>query len=329
MNVQQPEGLANIEALFELIDQSTLLLAQAKGNNYLEALIDSAEQLFQKEIFISLSPDEESQLKKLYCSYEEQAYTKEERRRAFQLAVLKGMKDLSIPVGSVVTPDAVVMFIAYLAKKLVKPAVVLDPAVGTGNLLTGVLNQYTHSLTSFATEVDSTLVRLAYVNANLQQHSLDIYHQDGLKDLYIPPVDLIVCDLPVGIYPNQKVAKAYRLYEPENEPYTHQLLMEKAIELTKAGGYLIFLIPNSLFVEPGSQKLRTLLTETTYIQALLQLPDSLFQDGSVHKSIFILQKKGEPMSRRRETLIAQMPSFTDVQAFTRMLQKVEDWIRTE
>jgi site-specific DNA-methyltransferase (adenine-specific) len=318
----------NMENAFEIFDQSSTYLSQQLHKSYLEALIDTAEHLFEKSMVVELSDEQDSYLKKLYQSFQSADYTKEELRRAFQLASLKGIKEQSI-TGTGITPDTVAMFIGYLAKRLVKPSTIFDPAVGTGNLLTCVMNQFEHDIEGLGTEVDSTLVRLAYVNANLQRHQVELFHQDGLKPLYTPLSELIVSDLPIGMYPNQKVAQKYKLFQEGQELYTHHLLIEQCIRLTAEGGYMIFLIPNSLFTEPGSDRLRHFITEETYIQALLQLPESLFQEGSIYKSIFILQKKGENIKKPKQTLMASLPAFSNQEKFTHALAQINQWIDLE
>ena len=49
----------------------------------------------------------------------------------------------SVQPNHQMTPDTIGMFIGYLLKKFIKNNTyrLLDPAVGTGNLLTTVLNQ--------------------------------------------------------------------------------------------------------------------------------------------------------------------------------------------
>ena len=59
------------------------------------------------------------------------------------------------------------------------------PAVGTGNLLTTILNQLNcPDIRSYGVEIDDLLIRLAYVNANLQNHPLELYRQDSLRPLF-------------------------------------------------------------------------------------------------------------------------------------------------
>lgn len=320
----------NIEKCFQLLDESSLFIVKEYGKKYLEALIDTAEQFFQGEPVLEGTPEQEERMASFIKAYRQLGLTKEEIRRGMQLAILKGIKEENIP-GTGVTPDAVAMLIAYLVQRFHAHAkIILDPAMGAANLLTSVLNQFSiKDQSAYGLEVDPTLIRLAYVNTNLQEHGIELYHQDALKPVLVPPAELIVCDLPIGLYPNEEVAKSYELYSETSPVYTHHLLIEQSLRLAQEGGYLFLLIPNSLFVEPGADRLRQLITREAYIQALLELPKSLFQEGSIYKSIFILQKKGKQVHKPKQTLIVSLPSFSNAKEFSKVLDQINYWLATE
>ena len=83
------------------------------------------------------------------------------------------------------TPDAVGLFVSYLVGKFMhnqKEFTILDPALGTGNLLFAVLNQLSDKeISSCGVEIDETLLKLAYAGANMQEHSLQLFNQDSLE----------------------------------------------------------------------------------------------------------------------------------------------------
>ena len=67
---------------------------------------------------------------------------KEEIRKAIQLAILKGMKK-SVQVNHQMTPDAIGLLVSYFVKEMTKDKKelsILDPALGTGNLLYTIMN---------------------------------------------------------------------------------------------------------------------------------------------------------------------------------------------
>ena len=90
----------------------------------------------------------------------------------------------SVQPNHQMTPDTIGMFIGYLLNKFIKNNTyrLLDPAVGTGNLLTAVMNQeLDKSVEGIGVEIDDLLIKLAYINANLQEHPIQFYNQDSLR----------------------------------------------------------------------------------------------------------------------------------------------------
>lgn len=315
----------HIEGLFHLLDKSSQYISQVLHKSYLEALIDTGESIAENELVMVHNEEQKEALEKLYQGLDWFSYDQEERRRAFQLAMIKGMKQYSIP-GAIITPDSVAMFMGYLAKLYCHPSKIFDPAVGSGNLLTSVLNQYKEPVKEvFGTEIDPMLIRLAYVNANLQEHQMELYHQDGLKTLFASSFDLIVSDLPIGEYENDKIAQKYSMYQAEQDNLIHHLMIEKSIQVSIDGAYLIIMAPND-FLEESNQKLRELLLDQTYIHMMLQLPANLFQIGSKQKSIFVLQKKGGAIKKPRQSMVARIPSFSNSTAMNKFLIELKSHI---
>lgn len=69
----------------------------------------------------------------------------------------------------------------------------LDPAVGTGNLLLTVMNLLDGKIEATGIEIDELLIRLAAATADLTEQPVSLYRQDALEDLLVNPVDAIVC----------------------------------------------------------------------------------------------------------------------------------------
>ncbi len=206
----------------------------------------------------------------------------------------------------------------------------LDPAIGTGNLMTTVFNSAQENVTmsGFGVEVDEVLIKLALVNANLQKHAIEFFHQDGLAPLYIDPVDAVVSDLPVGYYPNEIGASEYKLKADEGMSYAHHLFIEQSVKHTKEGGYLFFLVPNFIFESDQAPKLHAFIKETCFIQGLLQLPVSMFKNEKNAKSIFVLQKKGPSVTMPKQALLVELPKFSNMKAMEDIMDQLNTWFAT-
>lgn len=321
--------ISPVEELFNLFNETAIVLQEELSCTFLEALAETGENLFQGSVLQEeLSELTNIRLKKGYESLNLEKFSNEEIRKAYQLAILKGMKE-NVQPHHQMTPDAVGLLTGYLVNKFVtQPAFhLLDPAVGTGNLLTTVLNQQLHKkVDSIGIEIDDVLIKLAYVNANLQRHPIRLFNQDGLEPLFIDAVDAVVSDLPVGYYPNDIRSADYQLKAKEGHSYSHHLFIEQSVRHTKPGGYLFFIIPNGLFESEQAPQLHQYVKENVIIQGLLQLPLSMFKNKHAAKSILILQKKGENIRAPKEALLVHLPKLSNAVEMEKILKKIDDWI---
>jgi site-specific DNA-methyltransferase (adenine-specific) len=322
-------NISPVEKLFTLFNETTLILQEELNCTYLEALAETGENIFHSSILQEeLSELTVKRLKKQYEEIHLERFTNEEIRKAFQLVILKGMKE-NVQPNHQMTPDTVGMLVAYLVDKFVKlpDSRLLDPAVGTGNLLTTVLNHLHKKVEAIGVDIDDILIKLAYVNANLQEHSIQLFNQDSLEQLFIDPVDTVVADIPVGYYPNDIRAADYQLKAETGHSYSHHLFIEQSVRHTKPGGFLFFIIPNGLFESDQAPKLHEFFKENVIIQGLLQLPMSMFKNKQAAKSILVLQKKGDGVKPPKQALLVDLPSLSKVAEVDKILTKIDKWFQ--
>jgi site-specific DNA-methyltransferase (adenine-specific) len=321
--------ISPVEELFTLLNETALIIQEEISCTFLEALAETGENVFQGTILQEeLSELNKKRLEKFYSQVQMSKFENEEIRKAYQLVILKGMKNHVQP-NHQMTPDAVGMLVGYLVNKFVQKSsfTLLDPAVGTGNLLATVINQsQSKEIEAIGIDVDDLLIRLAFVNANLQQHKIEFFNQDSLEPLYVDPVDAVICDLPVGFYPNDVRASQYEVKADEGHTYAHHLFIEQSIKHTKDGGYLFFMIPNGLFESEQAANLHGLMKEKVIIQGILQLPLTMFKTEKSAKSILVLQKKGNQVSAPKQALLVNMPSLSNSKAVENILAQIDEWI---
>lgn len=325
-----------IERLFSGLDTSVQLLQKELGVSYLEGLSETGENLLnnRKASQENGVPSVET-IKTLNELYEELSLNDmeaEEIRKSFQLALLKGSKNDQIQANHQMTPDAIGFILAYLIEKLfdsdVKKIRLLDPAVGTGNLLSTVYNGL--SLRNIEIEAegidnDDLLLSLALINTELQGQGVKLTHQDALTDLLMDPVDLIVSDLPVGFYPVDENAKRFKTSALEGHSYAHHLFIEQSMYYLKNNGYGAFLVPTQLFESTESAALTKTIQAEAYLQGMLHLPKELFKSEQSRKSILLVQKKGENAKQAKQVLLAQIPDFKNQTSMHYFMQEVENW----
>lgn len=325
----------SIEKAFQLLDETANIIEQECNCTYLEALAYTAENIFQQAILQDdVSEMTKKRLHKLYDSVSFSQFDSETIRKAYQLAILKGMKQ-NTQANHQMTPDSIGLFISYLVRKCMenkKEFVLFDPAVGTANLLLTILQQFDkEEIYGIGIDVDDLLVKLAYSSANLMEYSLELYNGDSIKPLLIDPVDVVVSDLPVGYYPDDERASEFQVKSDTDEEHTyaHHLLIEQSVRHLKEGGYGIFIVPNSIFQSSQSSLLQQFLKKETYIQGLVALPISLFKNENSAKSVLIVQKKKEDIQPPKNALLVQLPKLSDARAMQSILKQMDDWFKVE
>lgn len=305
--------MENIEKLFGMLNEHAEKIEKEQDITLLEGVLDGLEAWLDGAV-----------------DFSQEGATKEDVRKAIQIAILKGMRKGSQP-NHQMTPDTLGLIVGYFVEQIfadrltAEKIVMLDPAVGTGNLLLTVMNLLDGKIEATGVEIDELLIRLAAATADLTEQPVSLYRQDALEDLLVNPVDAIVCDLPVGYYPNEEVALNYELCPSEGMSFAHHLFIEQSINYTKDGGYLFFLAPSHLFDSEQSKQLHKYIQKHAWIQAIIQLPDTMFANRALEKSVVILQKQAQDFKAPKEVLLAKVPNMQNKQALAMFFEKVKMW----
>lgn len=312
-----------IEQSFKQLDDFIEEHVNKTDETYFDGLIAVLHLVLASSAQNDIEDDRLTMLKELNI----ESLDKEQIRKIIELAALKGLKD-GVQSQHLITPDTIASYMVYVIEKLAdkkKEFRLFDIVSGSGNLLTSVINQLARPLKAYGSEVDPSLIELSMLNANAQKNAIEFFHQDSLQPFLLDPVDFTIADLPVGYYPDDHRAKSFKVHVDDEHTYAHHLLIEQALNYTKEAGYLLFVIPNSLFNSDQASKLHTLIQETAHVVALLQLPQTIFKSEKDAKSLFVLQKKGENTKAPKEALLAQLPSFKDKQATENIVIKMNQW----
>ncbi|HLQ83603.1 MAG TPA: class I SAM-dependent methyltransferase [Pseudogracilibacillus sp.] len=318
-----------VTTLYNWLDETTTSIQNQLDESYLESLSQTLEALF----YNGLSDDNQNELlektiDQSLTKVDLDNYSVETIRKAIQLALIKAMKEPT-QHQHLMTPEAIAMIIGYLATKLVEKhegkLTVFDPASGSGNLLFVVMEQLKHELEVYASEVDPLLLKLSLHNANLQKKEVEFFHQDSLSPLLLDPVDLVITDLPVGYYPDDVQASNYELKSESGHSYAHHLFIEQSLKHTKPDGFLIFIIPETLFTSDQAESLHKFIQKEAKIVGVLQLPETAFATKEHAKSILILQKNGDSTKEYKQPLLVQLPSLNNAEAMQDILTQMNAW----
>jgi len=297
-----------ITALYDVLDKSASLYSEKTGLAYLEGLVRSAENIVAGQ---AVEDDEglSTRLADLMSLINDVEFSKEAIRKAFQLAVLKGLKAGDLPL-EMMTPDTIGIFIAYLINKFYdtdKPLTIFDPLVGTGNLLAAVANSRKQEPLLFGVDHNDQNLMLCRSLMGMLEFEDNIYYQDTLSFSGIQ-ADAILTDV-----------DRYEMIDGKYFPYE---LLKQHWHNLKAGGMVFAVIFEEFFQDSLQSQFKSDLLAMYHPIGLIRLPDDLFT--KYRKSILIMEKPGEK-AIEQEFLMASLPSFIDKEALRNTIDRINDW----
>jgi len=253
-------------------------------------------------------------------------------RKALQMMILKVSKADQLQANYQLTPDTIGDVVSYIASGLLEnrqSLSILDPAMGTGNLLTTVINGLTNNINveahPYGLENDDAMFEIAASSFELQQVQADLYHEDAITDVMVPKVDLIVSDLPIGYYPIDENVANFETKAEKGHSFVHHLFLEMAANHLADGGVGIFLVPSAIFKSDEAKSLLKWMQGKVYLQGLLNLPKDLFANEAAQKSILILQKVGGDAKQAEPVMLGEFPSFKDAKGVQNFLTEIDEW----
>ncbi|MCD5003434.1 class I SAM-dependent methyltransferase [Enterococcus saccharolyticus] len=324
-----------IEESFHLHLEAIQLLQNALNSSYLDTYVENVENVidqFQVRVIDGVPSEQVTeQVNALYQRLKNISLEQEEIRKLSQLLLLKGSQTEPLQPNHQLTPDSIGFLFVFLIEQLTnkeQPLSVLDISVGMGNLLLTIISNLSlanYQVTGVGVDNDETLLAVAAANSQWMNADIQLFHQDGLQSLLIDPMDIVVSDLPVGYYPIDEKAQEFVSASPEGHSFAHHLLMEQSMNYVKEDGFGLFLVPSNFLETEQSQYLKQWLSESVYLQGIIQLPDDLFKNEASRKSILILQRRGSQATQVSEVLLAKLTSLKEPKYVTAFFQEFVAW----
>lgn len=294
----------NVEKLFDCLDQSASLYYELLKVPYLDGLVKTCENILANSVETELD-ELNIKLTDLIKSLEGIDFDKEEIRKAFQYSCLRGLKHQGIS-NQMITPESIGIFFSYLVNKLyeVNSLSILDPLVGSGNLLTGLANNLNQDTVIFGIDNNYNYYKLSQALMGMLDYQENIFYQDILSFENLE-VDLIVTDFS-GI--------------AQNEIFD---IIKHLNGLLKDNSFMISVIDNSFFDNELIKEFIYEVKEKWHFFGMIVLPESLFKFS--RKSIFILQKIGDNFVKPDKFLVADLPDFNDEEKMITVINQLNDW----
>lgn len=326
----------SVQEIFEDFDQGSEILQSSLRSSYLDAVLENVDNLLDHgHVHVEDGVPDSETVKKLTALYQKidvQHLSSETARQLMQLSFLKVMRLDHIQAIHQMTPDTMGMLAAFLIERLTQAqshVVLLDPAVGTANLLTTVMNRLTTDkhvdVQGYGVDNDPDLLAFASASATLQKLSVEFYHQDAVQGMAVPEADLVVSDLPVGYYPLDDKTQNYKTRAKHGHSYAHHLLIEQSINYLRPGGFGVFLVPATMFNTKETPAFVKWLQSVAHMQGLIALPKELFADPRSQKSLLILQRQGGGSKQVGQVLLGTFPSIKKRQEFAAFLRSIDKW----
>lgn len=325
----------NFEKIFNQFMDCVHTLQTALNVSFTEALVETFDNLEQGKIKVENGAPDEKTVELLSQKYQALDYdqiSQKDKAQVFTFLTLKAINDDSQDVNQMPTPPAISTVVAMLMHKLLsdRKMEVVDPAVGTGNLLFSIVSQLkalNHSKDNYqliGIDNDEEMLNLADVAAHLDSIDIELYCQDALLPWMCPNADTIVSDLPIGYYPVDENAKNFENRAEKGHSFAHLLLIEQIVRNLKPNGYAFLVVPKSILSGKIGADFMPWLTKKVYLKAIVELPDDMFKNKFNQKSILVFQNHGD-QAKASEVLLTKLDSLKKEEALIRFNVKLNEW----
>lgn len=327
--------MKKLEEMYPKYEAAVETLKKALNTSFASALTETFDNLENEKIKVEDgAPDKDTiaQLTKLYRELDYENAPKELKVQVFTLLTLKAINEDERNYTQMPTPSIIATIIALMWQRLVPSTAkeVVDPAIGTGNLLYSVIRQLmqeNHSKSQYeliGIDNDEDLLDLADVGAHLEGLNINLFRQDSLDPWMIPPADVIVSDVPVGYYPLDENAKKFDNHEEEGHSFAHVLMIEQIVKNLKSNGFAFLVVPKILFTSENGNGFMQWLAKKVNLRAIVELPNQMFTSQVQQKSILVFQNHGDK-SEPGEVLVTKLDSLKDPKSLVEFNMKLNEW----
>ncbi len=296
---------SNLELFYDVITNTIEILYEARHSNYFTLLAETVNNILENRVVTEVDEETEGMLNRWYRKLQDKDFTPEDIRKALQTIFMRGFKEEKI--ANDLTPDTIGFLMSYIISKIngdnKSKLKILDPLVGTGNLIFSVSNQLENDTKLYGIDYSEFKIKICSMAANLMNADIELFMQDT-TDIKLVDMDYVVCDL---------VNNSDTSYFPYEVILNHR-------DSLKENGYMICVIPNDFFEYDKDGEFKRNLIEKSSIYGIIELPDDFFI--SQQKSILIIKNA---VRADKNVLMVKLPSFNDVYMFNNTLNKIEAW----
>lgn len=231
-------------------------------------------------------------------------------------------------LGQFFTPREIVDFmIGFLYKKNLVPknAVILDPACGSSGILLNARNKETKKVVGF--DINERLVRVSKMNMVL--HGIENYEINNQSFLLCDDVesyDLAITNPPFGVEEKQKeILKNFIFGHDKKSCDLEILFIEKIMKVLKPGGVCGIVLPDGVFNNISSTKVREYILQHADIIATVDLPENVFKSSGTgcETGLLFFRKKTDKIVKNIE-FEAYKVDYVGYETQTKFAKKILD-----
>jgi type I restriction enzyme M protein len=229
-------------------------------------------------------------------------------------------------LGQFFTPREIVEFMTgFLYKKdlIPKNATILDPACGSAGILLTARNKETRKIVGY--DINERLVRVSKMNMVLHGISdYEINNQSFLlcedEELY----DLCITNPPFGVEEKQRdILDKFIFGHDKKSCDLEVLFIEKILKVLKPGGICGIVLPDGVFNNVSSIKLREYILEHAEVIASVDLPENVFKaSGTGCETGILFFKKKEKKSETKNSFEAYKIDYVGYETQTKFAKKI-------
>ncbi|KRN98651.1 class I SAM-dependent methyltransferase [Companilactobacillus kimchiensis] len=329
----------DMQSYFDKLNEANSLLKKSLRVSNIEALAETLTNISDGKVYVENDvPDKDTvaKLEVIYKGLKDFNLTPLQLKQAITVSIIKSEKDDKTEVNKLMTPDAIGLIASLIAYEILnvqdkKSVNVVDPTVGSGNLLVEFIEQLNMTdkfkINAAALDNDDALVSLTKSFSEVMNLNIDAYHQDSVAEWDITDIDMAIADLPVGYYPVDENAAKFKTKADKGHSYAHHLLIEQTMNNLNDGGIGIFIVPSQIFQTDQAKKLSEWMVSSVYLQAVLDLPTTLFASKEAQKAIVVLQKHGGKAEQVGNVLMGTIPDTNNPKAFEGFKDQLQDWAK--
>ena len=188
------------------------------------------------------------------------------------------------------TPDDISQLMASkLAELVASPRTLLEPSVGTGNLLKYIPLDLYESIDVF--DIKMEYMASIATRPNLNKHPTDFLkysHSMKYSNIALNPPYIKIQELPTEY--TQFIRQTWPIFKAGNIDLYYVFLM-KCIDLLEDGGAMVAITPNTYLHNKSSTNFRKYLFENRFIKEIIDFKDrKVFDDASVYCCITVITK---------------------------------------